>query len=568
MMSSEEDDQPVPEEDATDPSEDNLISNGRTREADAPQETVADGETLSDQAAGESDTSDSPLETEPDAVEQSEDFDDADETTASETDVVRKQELELTSDFTRSPDSDPLDVVIEPDSDLPPGQCQVEFTEQVGDTRKTIAVMLSFDPRLPNAKKGTPWKSSLKDLFRKPDTAEISDIRVIEPSKYGLDYDPAAGLLTGTPEEDGDHEIEISFSVSHPEFSELVPKTVLLNWLVNPNPRDLWKDIPSKESLPYWKVDSDHGALEGDGYRLVGASQRGRSHAHVGGCRDDDFGCKYSKSSGWYLFAVADGAGSCEFSRKGSELVIRKVLKVAGEKIADLDIEVLEQHVAAHLQGDEEAKREIVLKLLYPVIGEATLAAYREVCDFAVKEEQELKMFSTTLLLTLARPTKHGLFFASYGIGDGGVAAYCAPREGKEAQIIPLNKQDGGAFAGETLFFTMKDFWTEENMSRQIIERTSFTVVQEEVTVIAAMTDGVTDPKFETDHNFANQPERWDMFWKELTVTGGEARDEGINLHGPIDDVARDLLEYLNFFSRGNHDDRTLILFYPHSPSA
>ena len=42
----------------------------------------------------------------------------------------------------------------------------------------------------------------------------------------------------------------------------------------------------------------------------------------------------------------------------------------------------------------------------------------------------------------------------------------------------------------------------------------------------------------------------------------------GIDLHAPVGEVSKKLLGYLDFFSKGNHDDRTMVLLYPHDPPA
>ena len=64
------------------------------------------------------------------------------------------------------------------------------------------------------------------------------------------------------------------------------------------------------------------------------------------------------------------------------------------------------------------------------------------------------------------------------------------------------------------------------------------------------MTDGVSDPKFETDANLAKS-EKWAALWQKLQ---------------PIfqaEQPAAALEEWLDFWSPGNHDDRTLALFLP-----
>ncbi len=49
---------------------------------------------------------------------------------------------------------------------------------------------------------------------------------------------------------------------------------------------------------------------------------RGRTHAMKGTCCDDDFTIGYHEKSKFHFIAVADGAGSAEFSRQGSKLAV------------------------------------------------------------------------------------------------------------------------------------------------------------------------------------------------------------------------------------------------------
>jgi hypothetical protein len=62
------------------------------------------------------------------------------------------------------------------------------------------------------------------------------------------------------------------------------------------------------------------------------------------------------------------------------------------------------------------------------------------------------------------------------------------------------------------------------------------------------MTDGVSDPRFETDNGLRSD-EKWTQLVNELSpllADAGQAPER--------------LAEWLNFFSPGNHDDRTLVL--------
>ena len=74
-------------------------------------------------------------------------------------------------------------------------------------------------------------------------------------------------------------------------------------------------------------------------------------------------------------------------------------------------------------------------------------------------------------------------------------------------------------------------------------------------TAIAVMTDGITDPKFPTDTVFAN-PEAWMSFWHDDL-----ARHVDFSRDNPL--IKAQLMEWMEFWSPGNHDDRTLALMLP-----
>jgi hypothetical protein len=67
------------------------------------------------------------------------------------------------------------------------------------------------------------------------------------------------------------------------------------------------------------------------------------------------------------------------------------------------------------------------------------------------------------------------------------------------------------------------------------------------------MTDGVSDPKFETD-NELRSPERWQALISELSALEGGLQTENASAR---------LLDWLLFFSPGNHDDRTIACIVP-----
>ena len=106
-----------------------------------------------------------------------------------------------------------------------------------------------------------------------------------------------------------------------------------LTFILNPDPKTLWKDIPTPRDTEYYKEDSQMQYVkveEKDGVPrkdIVAASQRGRSHAHEGKPRDDHFLLHYCKDTEWYIMAVADGAGSAKYSREGSRIACETVVE-------------------------------------------------------------------------------------------------------------------------------------------------------------------------------------------------------------------------------------------------
>ena len=115
-------------------------------------------------------------------------------------------------------------------------------------------------------------------------------------------------------------------------------------FVINQDPRKLWKNLPVDwENMPepryqnedvqceYVKVEAlDDGAPQKD---IVAASKRGRSHAQEAKPRDDHFKMAHLEN-GWYIMAVADGAGSAKYSREGSRIACETVIKHCEEELA------------------------------------------------------------------------------------------------------------------------------------------------------------------------------------------------------------------------------------------
>lgn len=377
---------------------------------------------------------------------------------------------------------------------------------------------------LPNANKGKPYEVSLP--------AEV-EILQITPADIGLFWDKETHAISGTPQYSNNVRIKYRYWVNRglarKEFFENGEQTVF----VNPDPKDLWENIPSNQNDRFAKPDQDKLNLTTDEGRLIAARVRGRSHAHKGLFCDDDFALYYDEASRVHLLAVSDGAGSAEFSRLGSQVVVHAVRDTVKEFLHHPEKDFYKLPVL-DIQQQED-----VLKSL---LEQAAYAACAEQNKVAKQNGLALKSLSCTLLVVLTMPAKDGRWLsAAYWVGDGAAALWLPQSQ----QVILLGEADSGAYSGETRFLSAQEVQPEQLQKRLQMHYT------EQKPTVMVMTDGVSDAKFETEARLA-QAEEWQKLWGELQEPLAAA------------DSAEALIHWLDFWSPGNHDDRTLALFIPH----
>ncbi len=179
-------------------------------------------------------------------------------------------------------------------------------------------------------------------------------------------------LISGTilPDTQGDHSV-----VWDSKGKDEKLRRLNLVLLVNADPKSLWKNIEPSDELPYPKPHTATAQLNGDGYKIIAASRRGRSHAHEGTFRDDDFSIKIT-DSGWDILIVADGAGSAKFSREGSRLACSTASKYLEEKIVQL---LGAEFLILLEDGNLEKRQKEIKQLLYQVLCGAAFAAYKRI---------------------------------------------------------------------------------------------------------------------------------------------------------------------------------------------
>jgi serine/threonine protein phosphatase PrpC len=401
---------------------------------------------------------------------------------------------------------------------------------------------------LPNGTVGKPYEIEAGRIARAiagqrkedPERARIAHMQL--PEDCGLIFDSATGSVSGVPTRSLDQQLLLDYTAS-PSSASISCKVSLF---VNPDPASLWKDLPTSPDAPYQKESLDHMEIKCGHFRVVAASRRGRSHANRGDFRDDDFAIGHSDTNGWLVVAVADGAGSAKYSRKGSQ--------IAATAARDRLVAVLSTPEYADLappkspEGSEGAAtpRKWLDTLLYETALHAHYKIREEVDQPSetLPEPATIRNYDTTLILLIMKKLDRGFFAATFSIGDGG-AGILYGQDGAEA----LTHSDGGEHAGQTTFVTIASSLGNDaaNIANRFKMTTAF-----DFTVALAMTDGITDPKFPSDAAFAD-PKCWHSMWDEIRPT--------------VHDSAS-LLEWMNFFSPGNHDDRTLVAVLPYEESA
>ncbi|EPE7799081.1 PP2C family serine/threonine-protein phosphatase [Rahnella aceris] len=379
-----------------------------------------------------------------------------------------------------------------------------------------------------NARVGTPFHSEIDISLDNGETARIQN--VVFAKEIGVFFDPENSVLKGIPSESGDIEMTVTWSLSHGQtYSDKVI------FIVNPDPRSLWKIIEPPAADKYFKANIDHKTLYETEARIAAASRRGRSHEHVGSFRDDDFSISHCPDTGWSIMLVADGAGSAKNSRQGSRIVAETVGQYlthyfGGDRGRELS-ELVNRWEPADQQNIGTAFRH--------QFHQASVMAINNIKNESIAAEETVKSYSTTLLVAVTYRSGEDLFAAAFWMGDGAIAAY-----GPTGKVRVLGTPDSGEYAGQTRFLDAEAVQDPDFSKRVSIGK------WKDISHLILMTDGVSDPFFETD-NGLQKAEKWDALVNELSPA----------LNTP-DKTSEQLAEWLNFFIPGNHDDRTIVVYW------
>ncbi len=400
--------------------------------------------------------------------------------------------------------------------------------------------------RVVNGAVGKPYETTFD--FDKLQWSDIADFTFVGLSDIGLAYDAERKQITGTPTQSGDFNIIFQFRLNgESEETPVHQKTML--FIINPDPKSLWKSIDSDQTDPYRKDDNvTQFATLGDRYILV-SSRRGRSHANIGSFREDDFAFA-ELPGGWSLVVVADGAGSAKLSRKGSAIACQSVVnyfsdETVASNLQEFDALLDEQDNKA---GAEAQKK--ITHFVYHFLGKGVVKVHNTLQEFAKEARIALKDLSSTLIFTLFKKYNTGYAFLSFGVGDCPIAVV----NKDVSEVTLLNWLDVGEFGGGTRFITMPEIFKSEKFSTRFSYK--FT---DSFSYLFLMSDGIYDPKFVVEANLSNI-KKWQEFLADLA--GNNEDGVAVTLDPDNQQITEQFSKWMDFWSAGNHDDRTLAIVF------
>lgn len=425
--------------------------------------------------------------------------------------------MHLPSDSNSPPESVPLHLSNKPGAIPPAGTV----------ASQPLSPKVVF--QAPNAKAGQDYRGSLREV--------AGDGRVLQFKEAGLPENlvltlSEEGELQGLPGVAGDHLITFQWSDDGVHWHG--GQCVLL---VNPDPRSLWQiNEPASDAI-YPKPHSATQALNAGGLKIAAASRRGRSHEHAGLFRDDDFYVQHDAVSGWSVLLVADGAGSAVHSRWGAKLAV----ETAGEHLlaalkGDLGAGI--NHALQGWDADPESISGQIGQQFHALFYDAAVLAVDAIEQAAISQQSEAREYATTLLAAAVKREGGQLFLATFWIGDGAIAAY-----GPRGKVRLMGQPDSGEFAGQTRFLDRAALASDRFAQRVKIGRYS------DISAVILMSDGISDPKFETDKGLASS-DKWDALWDEIAPCLAADHPE------------QSLLDWMGFFIPGHHDDRSMALLW------
>ncbi|GDY19002.1 hypothetical protein LBMAG56_03470 [Verrucomicrobiota bacterium] len=307
---------------------------------------------------------------------------------------------------------------------------------------------------------------------------------------------------------------------------------------------DAWCPPAIAEHYPELRahIYEDNAATERvlpGGWRIVGATKRGRQHAHKATHREDALA--FNVGAQFTILCVSDGAGSCPLSRLGSH--------VASHTVAARLMEQLPKLEKAVTDDADKLKTELSAQLTA-----ALVAACQALVDMAAKTKTSAKDYRCTLLTLLHwRGEKHELLIANQ-IGDGAILVL-----NQDKSTRRIGEADSGQFSGEVSCFVPDD------NARDKAKKIDFIAPADAVECVLLCTDGLEDPFFPIAKKAG------DLFRQLYAGVSEPLKDfKAQPPQPPIlpqESAAGALGQWLEFEKRGENDDRTVLLLHRRPPT-
>ena len=410
-----------------------------------------------------------------------------------------------------------------------------------------IKDIISQQVLLPNGTVNKKYETKVD--FLKFGWSDIIYSEIQELEGTGLKYDSNEKLLFGNPTISGDLKIKLLFRIEgESENSTLNERLITI--IINPDPKSLWKDIESDKNDPFWKDDNVSTSGDFLDKKIVIASKRGRSHANVGSFRDDDFSYRAINETGWSVIAVSDGAGSAPSSRKGSKLSCDLLISYFEESFTQDILKDFDEDILAHHNKTDADSSKKISSFVYHNLSKAAMFVHKQLDEFAVKSEKPLKDFHSTLIFALVKKYEFGYAILTFGVGDCPIGLISKD----QTEITLMNWLDVGEFGGGTRFITMPEIFQSEKFST----RFTFKLV-DDFSYLILMTDGIYDPKFVVEANL-EKIDNWNEFIEDLH--GKNDDNCKVDFDKSNIEIANQLSTWMDFWSPGNHDDRTIAIIY------
>lgn len=387
-----------------------------------------------------------------------------------------------------------------------------------------------------NARVGQQYQSKINVVSQH----DVDEIKFkAESFKFPSDvfyFDTETQTILGHPDVAEDFEFSFQF---YGKNAENETRTAKCRLNIIPDPRSLWKVIEPEAGQAFAKIHTDKNLINEPLYKIIAASRRGRSHEHGGTFRDDDFSIVQIPNSQWSILTVADGAGSAQYSREGSRIAVDIVQNEFQRYLNEHTIDALNDDLKQWQVGSQDNITTDIAKKLNQQFFHVYYEIYKSIIAQIEQQANELgvnpKVFSTTLLVAVVCSQKEKTFISTFSVGDGAIAVY------SDDSVRIMNVPDGGEYAGQTQFL-------DRSINQELGSRIKIGCFNN-IDAVMLMSDGISDPIFETDVGLANH-EKWKKLYAEL------------NPLMKVDSADTALLEWMYFFTPGHHDDRTMAVLW------